>query len=40
MTEMFQPKGCVTKLDFGYNAKMEVYANLISDITKLGEIAV
>ena len=25
LTEKFQPKGCVTELDFGYNSKMEVY---------------
>lgn len=38
MTEKFQPKGCVTELDFGSDTKMEVYTNLISDIPKLGEI--
>ena len=33
-----QLKGCISELNFGYNAKMEVYANSSSDIPKLYEI--
>ena len=40
MSENFQLKGGIYKLNFGYNAKMEVYANSSSDITKLAEISV
>jgi hypothetical protein len=38
MSEKFQLKGCISEVNFGYNAKMEVYANSNSDITKLYEI--
>jgi hypothetical protein len=39
LTEKFQPKGCVTELDFGYNTKIEVYANSSSDIPMSYKIA-
>ena len=39
MTETFQPRGRVTELDFGYNAKTGVYTNSRCGIPKLGEIA-
>ena len=39
MIEKFQLKGGISEVNFGYNAKMEVYTNLSSDITKLGEMA-
>jgi len=35
----FQLKGGICKLNFGYNAKMEVHTNSSSDMTELGEIA-
>ena len=35
MNGKFQLKESISKVNFGYNAKMEVYANLSSDITKL-----
>ncbi|MGB3458523.1 MAG: hypothetical protein WBB08_04365 [Halobacteriota archaeon] len=35
MIEKFQLKGGICELNFGYNAKMEVYTNSSSDITKL-----
>ena len=38
MSGKFQLKGCIYEINFGYNAKMEVYANSSSDITKLAEI--
>jgi hypothetical protein len=38
MSEKVQLKGNVSGINFGYNAKMEVYANLSLDIPKLGEI--
>ena len=37
MTGKFQLKGGVSELNFGYNAKMDVYANSSSDIPKLYE---
>ena len=39
MSGKVQLKGCIYELNFGYNAKMEVYAKSSSDITKLSEIA-
>ena len=39
MCEIVQLKGYVCELNFGYNAKMEVYAKSSSDITKLYEMA-
>jgi hypothetical protein len=30
-----QLEGCIYELNFGYNAKMEVYTNSSSDIPKL-----
>ncbi len=39
MSEKVQLKGCISELNFGYNAKTVVYTNSSSDITKLGEIA-
>ena len=38
MSEEFQLKGGISEVNFGYNAKMEVYANSSSDIPKLYEI--
>lgn len=38
MLEKIQLKGCICEVNFGYNAKMEVYANSSSDITKLSKI--
>ena len=35
MSEKAQLKGGICKLNFGYNAKMEVYAALMSDINEL-----
>ena len=35
MGEKFQLKRCISKLNFGYNAKTVVYANTSSDIAKL-----
>ena len=35
MSEKIQPKGCICEVNFGYNARMEGYANLSSNITKL-----
>jgi hypothetical protein len=35
MGEKVQLKGGVYEVNFGYNVKMEVYANSSSDITKL-----
>jgi len=32
------PKGSIYEVNFGYNAKMEVYTNLSSDIPELSEI--
>ena len=40
MSGKFQLKGGIDKVNFGYNAKMEGYANSSSDITKLAEISV
>ena len=36
--EKVQLKGCIYEVNFGYNAKMEVYTNSSSDMTKLYEI--
>jgi len=33
----FQLKGSIYEVNFGYNAKMEVYTTLMSDIPKLSE---
>ena len=33
------PKGSIYEVNFGYNAKMEVYTKLSSDIPELAEIA-
>ncbi len=33
-----QLEGCIYKLNFEYNAKMEGYTNSNSDIPKLGEM--
>lgn len=38
MSGKFQLKGGISKVNFGYNAKMGVYANSSSDIPKLGDI--
>jgi len=35
MSEKVQLKECISKLNFGYNAKTVVYTNSSSDITKL-----
>ena len=32
------PKGGMYGVNLGYNVKMEIYANAISDITKLSDI--
>ena len=34
---MFQLQGNISKLGFGYNAKMGGYANMSSDTLKLGD---
>jgi len=39
MSGKFQLKGGIYELNFGYNAKTEVYTNSSLDITKLYEIA-
>lgn len=39
MSEKVQLKGCISELNFGYNAKTVVYTNSSSDITKLSAIA-
>jgi len=38
MSEKVQLKGGICEFDFGYNAKMEGYTTLMSDIPKLSEI--
>ncbi len=38
MSEKVQLKGCICEVNFGYNARMEEYADLSSDITKLAEM--
>ena len=38
MCEKVQLKGGICELDFGYNAKMEGYTTLMSDIPKLYEM--
>ena len=35
MNEKVQLEGCICKVNFGYDARMEVYANLGSDIPGL-----
>ena len=35
MSEKVQLKGGISEFDFGYNAKMEGYTTLMSDIPKL-----
>jgi len=35
MSDMVQPKGCICEVNFGYDARMEGYTNLSSDISKL-----
>ena len=40
MSEKVQLKGGICEFDFGYNAKMEGYTTLMSDIPKLYEIAI
>ena len=40
MSEKFLLKGGIYKVNFGYNAKMEVYASSSSDIMKLSAICV
>jgi len=32
-----QLEGCICELNFGYNAKMEGYTNISSDIPELGD---
>ena len=39
MGEKVQLYGGIYEVNFGYNTKMEVYANSSSDIPKLSEIA-
>ena len=39
MSEKVQLKGGICEFDFGYNAKMEGYTTLMSDIPKLYAIA-
>ena len=39
MIETFQLKGGISEVNFGYNAKTEVYTNLSSDIPELSAIA-
>ncbi|NOR76951.1 MAG: hypothetical protein GQ523_00625 [Methanophagales archaeon] len=38
MSEKVQLKRCICEVNFRYNARMERYANLSSDVTKLCEI--
>ena len=38
MSEKVQLKGCICEVNFEYNARVEEYANLSSDISKLGAI--
>jgi hypothetical protein len=40
MGEKVQLYGGIYKVNFGYNAKMEVYVNSSSDIVKLGEMSI
>ena len=40
MDEKVQLKGCIYEVNFGYNAKMEVYADSSLDISELSEIQV
>jgi hypothetical protein len=39
MCERIQLKRCIYELNFGYNAKMEVYENSSSDIPQLSKIS-
>ena len=39
MSEKVQLKGGICEFDFGYNAKMEGYTTLMSDIPKLNKIS-
>jgi len=39
MIEKVQLKGGICEVNFGYNVKMEVYANSSSDISKLSDIS-
>ena len=38
MSGKVQLKGCIYEVNFGYNARIEGYANLSSDIMKLAEM--
>jgi len=38
MSEKVQLEGCVCEVNFGYNARVEEYADSHSDVTKLCEI--
>ena len=38
MSEKVQLKGCICEFDFGYNAKMEGYTTLMSNIPELYSI--
>ena len=38
MSEKVQLKGGICEFAFGYNAKMEGYTTLMSDISKLGDM--
>ena len=40
MCQKVQLKGGISEVNFGYNVKMEVYANSSSDIPELGEIQI
>lgn len=37
MSEKVQLKRCICEVNFGYNARMEVYVTISSDISKLGD---
>jgi len=39
MSGKFQLKGGISEVNFGYNAKMEVYANSSSDIPMLSDMS-
>ena len=39
MIEKFQLEGCVSELNFGYDAKTVMYTNSSSDILKLGDMS-
>ena len=38
MSEKVQLKGCICEVNFGYNARMEEYTNLSSDIPEISKI--